>query len=279
MVLYSIIITTAYEHKLLTKCIESINPIENYEILIIAPDKNSEKIAKKHNCIYIKDKGKGKIAALNLSLKHAKGDILIFTDGDCVINNIEYLQDVFDDKKIGLATGKVIPKDKIIKTKWNFFHSFLLNAADYIRKKEKFIEATGYLMAVRKKLIKEFPYDVAEDSWLSTEIYKQGYNIAYVPNSTVAVMGPQNVKDWVNQKTRTAMAHEKQQGIKIKTFKNEIIEGLKFTLKQKLSLKELFIWLPQLYVLRLYVWLKVKILTKNHIYYKDGWKPVMSTKL
>lgn len=277
----TIVITTANESHLLRKCLKSIEEDINTEVLVVAPDVESEKVAKEFKCKYIKDQGKGKIAALNLSLKHAKGKFILFTDGDCELNNEELLFHALEtDKRLGLVTGKVVPAKEKISNKWDFFHFFLLSAADYIRKKKSFKEVSAYMMAVRRELFKEFPYDVAEDSWLSTEVDKQGFDIGYIPKATVKVKGPQNVKDWVSQKTRTALAHERQQGKRIKTLKNEIFEGLRYTIKvhKYHNKKEILLWLPQLYVLRGYIWAKAKFKYLLGNQYKDGWQPVKSTK-
>jgi glycosyltransferase involved in cell wall biosynthesis len=280
---FSVIITTRNEHKLLRKCITSIftSLSDKYEgeVIVVAPDKKSEEVAKEFECRYLKDPGKGKITALNLALKEVTGDYLIFTDGDCEIEGLDKLFNELDTKVYGLVTGKVEPKKNNIDTKWDFFHKFLLGGADYIRKRKRFIEASAYLMGVRKDLVTEFPYDVAEDSWLSVHVHQQGYSIGYVTDSIVKVSGPENYEDWMSQKTRTAIAHEKQKGPRIKTFKNEVMYGLLYTLTQlpKLRLIEWF-WLPQLYALRLWSW----IVVKHRVYvgegYGDNWKPVKSTK-
>lgn len=80
-------------------------PLGGYEILVIGPDKETEKVVKKYNKTlqqvqginlkYLKDQGKGKPAALNLAFKNLSNridpgflsrstidDILILTDGD-----------------------------------------------------------------------------------------------------------------------------------------------------------------------------------------------------
>lgn len=284
---FSVIITTAHEPELAKACMYSIfssilyQSYRNYdlEVLVVAPDKETERVATTIQgglVRYIKDKGKGKIAALNLSLKKANGEILIFTDGDCIIRNIGELFDAFDDGKVGLATGMVVSKD-MPNNFWGFAHNFLLGGADYIRKRRDFVEATGYLFGFRKGLIKKFPDDVAEDSWSSAQVYGLGYQTKYVPEATVAVKGPTNLKDWLSQKSRCISAHEKQQGKRVKTFGNEIIEGIKYTLfyYSYKNYIELFVYLPRLYIMRLYVWLKVKLSRQQ---YKDGWKSVASTK-
>ena len=87
----SIIITAYKEPKTISKAINSIlsNKInEKYEILIVAPDKETLDIAKRfENVRILKDKGEGKPSALNLAVSKSKGDILILTDGDVYVSN------------------------------------------------------------------------------------------------------------------------------------------------------------------------------------------------
>jgi cellulose synthase/poly-beta-1,6-N-acetylglucosamine synthase-like glycosyltransferase len=206
----------------------------------VAPDKKSAEVANEFKCVYVKDPGKGKITALNIALKHATGEWLIFTDGDTIHEFTFFIVEEIETKVYGLLTGKVEPMLTYCDSKWDFYHKFLLGGADYVRKRKRFIEASAYLMAVRKDLVTEFPYDIAEDSWLSVHVHGQGYNIGYVPDAIVRVSGPQSYDDWMSQKTRTAIAHEKQKGPRVKTFKNEVMYGLLYTLTQlpKLKLKE-----------------------------------------
>lgn len=279
---YTLIITTAHEPDDLKDCLMSASYFEDRhadrEVLVVAPDKKSKALAEQYGFNYIKDEGKGKIAALNLGLKHATGDVIAFTDGDCTFLNLYKLIDVFQDEQVGLASGRVMSK-KMKNKKWQFYHRYLLGAADYIRRKKDFVEATGYLFAIRRNLFNEFPYDVAEDSWASATIYQKGYKTVYVPEATVFVKGPESQADWIKQKMRCALAHERQEGPKIKTFKNEMFYGLIYIFKYKYSSIWELLWLPNLYIMRLYVWVKVKEMTEKGLTYGDGWETVKSTKV
>lgn len=293
MIKYSIIITTRNEPKQVLECMASIYESldgydeNDYEILVVAPDDETRAACEFLYCRYIKDEGKGKIAALNLGLKEATGEVLVFTDGDCILSGLNHLFAAFDNKRTGLATGRVIPKPFVSKgvpqpdvheDKWYFFHRFLLQAAHEQRQtrfeNKQYFESTAYLMAFRKGLITEFPDDVAEDAWIVKQL--KNHTHVYVPQATVAVKGPCNVKDWVSQKTRCILAHERIKGEKMKSFGNEVGNGLYFALAQNYTLQEL-IWLPQLFLLRLYVWVKAKTTGLLGGRYRDGWKSVKST--
>ena len=112
----SIIITAFKEARTIGKAIESIlkNKPKNFEILITAPDDETLNTAskyKKNGLKLIKDKGKGKSAALNLAVSKAKGNILVLTDGDVYIgeNSLTPLLKPFEDKKTGAVAGNPLP--------------------------------------------------------------------------------------------------------------------------------------------------------------------------
>ena len=89
----SIIITTFHEPGI-RKAIDAVlgqELPEDYELIVAAPDKETEKIVveyKKSNSKikYFRDPGRGKSFAMNLLFKEARGDILIFTDGDIYLS-------------------------------------------------------------------------------------------------------------------------------------------------------------------------------------------------
>jgi cellulose synthase/poly-beta-1,6-N-acetylglucosamine synthase-like glycosyltransferase len=282
----SIIITTANEPKLAEDCmINLINQIASPDIslLVVAPDKETEDICKKWGIAYLKDEGKGKIAAMNAAFNQVDSDIIIWTDGDCIVENVHPLIESLENPETGAAGGRVVPLESR-GAKWGFFHHFLTAAAHDARKrradKGQFVELSGYLWGFKKNLIDKIPYESAEDSVVPLIIYNKGYKVAYVPESRVYTKGPSGVDDWVQQKSRTIKAHEKlstyQKDTKLmKTMKNEIFEGTIFALGYKIkSLKEM-IWLVELFPLRLYIWNKSKSMPA----YKDGWAAVKSTKV
>ena len=84
----SIIIPTLNEEGYIENCLKSIKSqsYKNYEIIVVdggSKDK-TVKIAKKYANKVIIDKRRGPAVARNTGAKHAKGDILIFSDADVI---------------------------------------------------------------------------------------------------------------------------------------------------------------------------------------------------
>jgi len=295
----SVIITTFREPLTIKKAIDSFisqNTKESYEILVVAPDKETEDIVKSYKDIrirYLKDPGKGKSNALNLAFKKAKGNILILSDGDVYVSNnsINEILNLFKNKYIGCVTGRPISitdRNSMV----GFWSHFLtdIGAHEISRKRRflnnQFLECSGYLFAFRSGIIDKIPTDVAEDTIIPYYFYKKGYKIGYAEKAIVYVKYPTNLKEFIKQRVRTAKAHETLKKYapdlpRVKSFKNEFLGGLKnlkliFSYPRNL---EEFFWLLLLFPTRLYIWLKVHFqhsIKKEK--YKDAWERIDLTK-
>lgn len=292
------IVISSFNEPNLKKAIDEAlnqNNLIDYDVLVVAPDKEAEilvnnykKTNKKIN--FLKDPGKGKSFGLNLAFKKLKSDIWMFTDGDVYLdkNALENLMKLFEDKKVGCICGKIVPKNSKKNLTGYWAHLLADAGANRIRKKlseqNKFLECSGYLFAFRKGLISEIPLNVAEDSYIPYIIFKKGYKIKYCSEAIVYVKNPDNVKDFIKQRIRTAKSHTSLSDYfknfpKVKSFKNEIKEGTFNALKYASNFKEFF-WTIELFFVRLYVWIKKfydeKFADKSH--YSDGWEKIESTK-
>jgi len=239
------------------------------------------------------DPGEGKSYALNLLFEKLNSkdtnDIFIFTDGDVYVseNSIDEIANAFKDAKVGCVTGKPVSIDER-KNKFGYWSHLLFSGIDKVRKnlsnKEKFFECSGYLFAIRKGVILEFPIDVSEDSVIPYLFWKKDYKIKYLPQVEVYVKNPDNLKDWKNQKIRNIKGHENLSKIfpempRTKTFWNEIKYGFFHALFYPRSVKEFF-WTIQLFFTRSAIYKQAfKDLKKKQVY-SDGWREteIESTK-
>jgi GT2 family glycosyltransferase len=116
----SVCINTKNRHLKLADCVNGIlkNELKNLEIIIIdqSSDKNSirrnKALAKNCNLRYFQNKERGVGMAKNAAIKHARGNILIFTDDDCIVDN-HWLKNIYqsfqDNKDIIGVFGRVLP--------------------------------------------------------------------------------------------------------------------------------------------------------------------------
>ena len=285
-------IITAYKEPNLDKCLDSIlnqKLSKNYEILVLAPDKETLEIAKKYQkknkrIKIIKDPGKGKPTALNLAFKHAKGKVLVLTDGDVIVGkgSIKNLLKHFKNPKVGAVSGKVIYQI----SRNNLFYEWAKLSEkifDKMRKqqarRDKLIHPTGYLYAIRNNLVKFIPSNtLSDDAVIGYLIVSKGYRIAYEPKAKVYVKFPTSISDFIKQKSRTRAGFlqlKKWFGKTTRTPREEISLGSKDLVKAyKLKVHKLLI------VLFLYsiAWLKAYWVIWRKKSFKEVWSRIETTK-
>jgi cellulose synthase/poly-beta-1,6-N-acetylglucosamine synthase-like glycosyltransferase len=289
----SVIITSYKEPTTIGKAIEAITSqeINNYELLVVAPDDETLDVAREHakkNTAIkpVKDAGKGKPAALNLAVSKAKGEIIILTDGDVYLgkNSIKCLVEKFKDESVGAASGRPVSINSR-NNKYGFWAYILTEIAHErrlraLQTRRRFF-CSGYLFAIRKKLFPNLSEDLlSEDGFISHKVYKSGHIIAYCPDSVVYVKYPTNFSDWIIQKKRSAGGYNqirKITGTEIRSFKKESF-GVLQLFKYVSNLSEV-IWLFELFIARAYLWFviyrDINLKKKSH---KEIWRRVSSTK-
>jgi len=295
-----IIITSYNEPKATLRAVNTIlkqKIKQDFRITVVDPFDSVGEFLNKHikskKFRFFLDPGEGKSYALNFLFQEYgsenKDDLFILTDGDVYIsdNAIEEILNSFKDKQVGAVTGKPVSVDSR-KTKYGYWSKLLYDGIDFVRrrlsKKKFFFQCSGYLFAIRKGLVIDFPTNVPEDSVIPYLVWKKGYKIEYAPKAEVYVKYPNNWTDWVNQRVRTIKAHENldrevPEMPRTKSFFNEIKQGLVFSLKYPKTFREFF-WTFQLYFARVFVYLKSFIEMKSKKGFKDGWREteIQSTK-
>lgn len=293
----SIIITSYKEPGTIGKAIESFlnqKISEKYELVVSAPDKETLDVARKYckknkQIKLIKDPGKGKSYAINSILPKLKGNIVVLSDGDVYVSNnsVNDLVKEFKDQKVGCVTGRPVSQNPRNNMLGYWSHLLVDAGAHQARlkraKKGHFLECSAYLWAFRKDIVKSYPLDVAEDAIVPLLVWLKGYKVKYVPTALVYVKYPETLKDFIDQKVRTAKSHETMakylplRAPRMKTFSNEILEGWKALFYPR-TLKEL-IWTKFLFIVRFYTWIlafyQIKLKKQE---FKDSWKRVESTK-
>jgi cellulose synthase/poly-beta-1,6-N-acetylglucosamine synthase-like glycosyltransferase len=292
----SIIITAFKEPETIKRSIISFaeqNYLKNnkHEIIVVAPDKetinSASELKKKYkNLLIFRDSGGGKPSAMNFIFKKAKGKVLIFSDGDVYVSNnsVENLVKHLEDEKIGAVSGRPISINPVDQ-KYGYWAYVLTEIANERRKyavqKGFRFFCSGYLFAIRRELFPKLNEELlSEDGFISNEVYKAGKRISYSEKSEVFVKYPDNFKDWIKQKRRSAGGYNQIRmlsGIKIRSFGSES-KGIFGFFKYIRSLKE-FIWIVLLIFSRIYLWgniyFSVNIKKKRR---EELWKRVDSTK-
>ncbi|MBT3404869.1 glycosyltransferase family 2 protein [archaeon] len=263
---------------------------KDMRVIVIDPFEEARDFLKKQikdsRFHFFLDPGEGKSYSLNLIFQEFGSDnpedIFISTDGDVHVseNAIQEILKAFEDKKIGAITAQPISLDSK-KTKYGFWSHFLFNGIHKVRKKlsdkQKFFECSGYLFAIRKGIILDFPLEASEDSIIPYLFWKKGYKIKYLSQVEVYVKNPDNKKDWFNQKVRNIKGHENLNKIapdmpRTKSFFNELKNASSiFTYPKNFTE---FCWLINLCIARLQVYKKAFKDINQNKKYSDGWREV-----
>ncbi|MGK0175422.1 MAG: cellulose synthase/poly-beta-1,6-N-acetylglucosamine synthase-like glycosyltransferase [Ulvibacter sp.] len=170
-------------------------PIEKLEIIIASngsSDKTVDLATKYQNDrIHLLDiKERGKNSALNKAVAGAKGDILIFTDADSLMDrkSLQYLVSSFADDTVGAVGGNYFYDTKVKseegtgeRTYWSFDR--LMKEAQ--SQAGSMTSATGQLYAIRRELFKPIPSGVTDDFFTSTQAQSAFKRLVFEPQATI----------------------------------------------------------------------------------------------
>lgn len=188
--LISVVVPAYNSEKTIKRCLDSLfsqSFDEPYEIVVVddgSKDKTAEIVKEYPKVKYVFQKNAGPAAARNMGWQTAKGEIVVFTDSDCVLdkNWLKEMVEPINNKEIA-AVGGVYDKSANEKS---LLANLIGEEIKYRYSKiGKYTDAHGsYSLAVRKDLLKElngfnefYPVATAEDFDLCYRITALGYKI------------------------------------------------------------------------------------------------------
>ena len=219
--LVSIIITAYNEEKVIKQKIENTLNLDypkNLLEIIVVDDGSSDRTPEivrgytKYGIRLIRQSvRKGKPSAINLGIKHARGEIIIITDANSFFERdvVRKLVRYFSDPTIGGVSGRYEPKvtegiglgDKIY---WKI-EKFLKERESNV---DSIIGMNGNIAAIRKNILETIRLkedSVVEDFELTVEIRKKGYRIIYESEAYSWKLAPKNIKEGIMQKKRRSI--------------------------------------------------------------------------
>jgi cellulose synthase/poly-beta-1,6-N-acetylglucosamine synthase-like glycosyltransferase len=230
----SIIVPARNEEKNIQNSIVSIlnstYPKDRYEIIAIndrSDDKTKsilEELSKKNLNLRIINVNKenrinnlrGKPGALQQGYNVAKGDLILMTDADCIVNQswIETVVNNFSPKKVGMVASFTLIDghnffDKIQAIEWIFLHTMASGALalghplgcygnNLSVKKDDYFKVGGY---------RNIRFSVTEDLALEQAFFREGIGIKYLCSfeSSVTTLPTQTLKEYLKQRKRWAI--------------------------------------------------------------------------
>jgi len=215
MVEVSIVIPAYNSEKTIEKTLKAVLsqkfPKNKYEIIVVDDGSNdrTRKIVKKFKKIkLLRQKHRGPATARNLGVEKSRGEIILFTDADCIPNKnwIKNMTIPFKNTNtVGVAgTYKTLNKQSLIAR----FVGYEIEERHERIKRKKYIDFIGtYSAAYRKDIFLKFKgfddrFSMAsgEDPDFSFRISKAGLRIVFQPNAFVFHSHPSNLLKYLKQK-------------------------------------------------------------------------------
>lgn len=189
----------------LENCLELLYPPDRFEILV-ASDCSTDTteeivrrfIARDSRIQWLQsDRRVGKSGVQNLAARHARGDLLLFTDANTAMPHgvLRMMVDHLSDPTVGLSTARVLfgrPKDSVEKGQ-GFYWRYEL----FLRSAESDLgilaTGSGQALLVRRELFQPLPSCYGDDCIMPLDIRAQGYKIIQEREATVYDAMPQGI--------------------------------------------------------------------------------------
>lgn len=236
--LVSIIVPVFNKAEFLRKTLDSLLRLgyKNREIIVVndGSTDGSEEICKEYKKkglvrLITLDRNQGKAKALNVGIRHAKGELILTVDADSYLteDSLSRMVSYFRDQKIGAVAGIVkVKREKGILNRLQIIEYF---HQSFQRMVQGFFNAVlvlpGPISLYTKNAIEDAGYfeseTLVEDWDMTMKIHKAGYKVVSEKRASAYTFAPRNVGEWWNQRKRWSRG-----GIKIaKKHKNILFKS------------------------------------------------------
>jgi cellulose synthase/poly-beta-1,6-N-acetylglucosamine synthase-like glycosyltransferase len=186
-----------------------------YEIIVVndgSTDRTRVEISKFEGVETVFQNNRGPASARNLGVRLAKGDLIIFTDADCIPeeNFIEQIcAPLMNNPEIAGAKGRYKTKQRGLVAR--FVQVEYEDKYDMMRSLKNIDFVDTYAAAYRKEVFEKtggydtrYPVACAEDVELSYRIAMEGHRLVYCPNAVVYHTHPESLKAYIKKKYKFA---------------------------------------------------------------------------
>jgi cellulose synthase/poly-beta-1,6-N-acetylglucosamine synthase-like glycosyltransferase len=208
----SVVIPAHNASKGLIACLDALEwqtlAQERYEIIVVNDgpgDATAEVIADRYGVSFLSQPQRGAAAARNLGAKQAQGEILLFTDDDCIpeSNWVETMIAPFADQEVVGVCGVVRTRQtgllpRFIQLEYDYRYRNIAR-----RRRIDFINTgtAGYRRHIFMKS-GSFREDLlgAEDTELSFRLASQGHKMVFAPEAIVYHVHPESILEYARRK-------------------------------------------------------------------------------
>ena len=205
---------------------QSLSSCTIKDIFIVASGctDNTEAIVRKHMKddnriqLLVQKEREGKSSAINLFLSKADADVFLLISGDTVPEKraVDSLVAPFYDSEVGMTGGRPVPVNTektfvgfAVNLLWRLHHRIAMENPKL-----------GEFVAFRNT-VKEIPADSAVDeASIESIVTKAGGRLSYVEDAVIYNKGPENIRDFLIQRSRIAAGHyhlSKTSGYRVST--------------------------------------------------------------
>jgi cellulose synthase/poly-beta-1,6-N-acetylglucosamine synthase-like glycosyltransferase len=152
----------------------------------------------------------GKTSALNLGVKEAEGDILIFSDANSIYDPqaLQRLVQNFNDPRVGYVTGKMIytnPDGTAIGDGCTLYMKYENFLRKYETKIGSIVGVDGAIDAGRKSFYKPMNPDQLPDFVLPLRVIEQGFRVVYEPEAILKEAALKSSEDEYRMRVRVSL--------------------------------------------------------------------------
>ena len=129
----------------------------------------------------------GKSEAQNRAIAQARGEIVVFTDADCMLA-VDFLRELvrpFADKRVGCVTGSLSMRsgENVIARSQGYYWNYEIALRELESKLGILAVASGQAMAVRRSAFVPIPADVGEDCMIPLDTVLQGLKAVHAASA------------------------------------------------------------------------------------------------
>jgi cellulose synthase/poly-beta-1,6-N-acetylglucosamine synthase-like glycosyltransferase len=152
----------------------------------------------------------GKTAALNLAVRHATGDILVFADANSLYDKsaLRHLAANFADPQVGYVTGALVytnPDGSMTGAGCSMYMKY----EDFLRRCESaagsLVGVNGGIDAVRRSLYEPMNADDLPDFVLPLRVVEKHFRVVYEPDAVLCEEAHGRVEDEYRMRVRVAL--------------------------------------------------------------------------
>ncbi len=191
-------------------------PREQLEMIVVsdASTDATDEIVRKFEAEGVKlirqERRRGKTAALNRAVPHARGSIIVFSDANSIYepDTVSKLVRNFHDRFVGYVTGKMVytnPDGSVVGTGCTAYMRYENVLREIETRLGSVVGVDGGVDAVRAALYRPMNEDQLPDFILPLRVVEQGYRVVYEPEALLGEPALKSARDEYRMRVRVSL--------------------------------------------------------------------------